>query len=227
VKVDAAKKMLAKADGEEPVLLAPSVLDKLMIDDLPRDVSVEVGVPRDGVMHIDWNGRLYRDGNTISGEADYTWTRKYWYAPIGLEQHLDLVRRAVEVRKKTHGDVELTQYNDDGAYIHLSFSVGTKEINLRRAYEAVRKVCAELEEASERTSDEIGKYIAAIAARVSGWGAETLDALVDAVDKDAKTDEKGRRLEELASRLFEGVKGFSITGRVRTGTEQNRCFHPE
>lgn len=36
-------------------------------------------------MHIEWNGRLFRDGKTISGEADYTWTRKYWYDSLGLE----------------------------------------------------------------------------------------------------------------------------------------------
>ena len=219
--VTAAKKLLAEADGdEESVFLPPAVLDKLSVDDLPPETSVEVGVQKNGVMHLEWNGRLYRDGNTIAGEADHTWTRKYWYAPIGLEQYLDLVRRAVEVRKKTHGDVELSQYDDDGAYVQLSFSVSTKETNLRRAYDEIRKVCAELEEASERTSDEIGKQIAAIAAGVSGWGSESLDSLVEAVDKGANTDEKGRSLEELSSRLFEGVKGFTINGRVRTATEE-------
>jgi len=215
-----AKKLLANADGDEPVFLPPSVLEKLTVEDLPQDVSVEVGVPKDGVMHIEWSGRLYRDGASIAGEADHTWARKYWYAPVGLEQYLDLVRRGVEVRKNTHGDVDLSQYDDDGTYVHLSFSVATKETNLRHAYDEVRKVCAELEEASERTSDEVGRQIAIIAARVSGWGAEDLDALVDAVDKGKNTDEKGRSLEELSSRLFEGVKGFSVTGRVRTATEE-------
>jgi len=114
--VDAAKKLLAEVDGdEESVLLPPTVLDKLSIDNLPPETSVEVGVQKDGVMHLEWSGRLYRDGNTIAGEADHIWTRKYWYAPIGLEQYLDLVRPAVEVRKKTHGDVELSHYDDDEA----------------------------------------------------------------------------------------------------------------
>jgi hypothetical protein len=206
LKPDAAKKLLAEGFSDEPVFLPPSVLDKLSVDDLPRNVSIEVGVLKDGMMHMEWNGRLYRDGKTIAGEADHTWTRKYWYAPLGLEQYLDLVRRAVEARKKTHGDVELSHYDDDGAYVHLSFSVATEETNLRSAYDAVRKVCAELEEAAERTSDEIGTQIAAIAARFSGWGAESLDGLVDAVDKGKNTDEKGRSLEELSSRLFESVK---------------------
>jgi hypothetical protein len=47
---------------------------------------------KNGVLHLDWSGTLYRAGGIIVGEADYTWTRKYWYSPLGLEQYLDLVR---------------------------------------------------------------------------------------------------------------------------------------
>jgi hypothetical protein len=216
-----AKKLLTEAAGEdEPVFLPPSVLEKLNVDDIPEGVSVEVGVRKESVMHIEWSGRLYNRAGAIVGEADHTWTRKYWYAPIGLEHYLDLLRRAVEARKRTHGDVNLTDYDDDGAYVHLNFTVTTNETNLRRGYDAVRKLCAELEEPSERASDELGKQIAAIAARVSGWGAEGLDALVDAIDKSRDTDTKGRSLEELSARLFETVHGFSVTGRVRTATEE-------
>ncbi len=220
MEVNEAKGLLANGDDEEPVFLPPDVLPKLTVDDLPKNIAVEVGVLKDGVMHLDWSGRLYRKGKRILGEADYTWTRKYWYGPIGLEQYLDLVRRAVEVRQKTHGDVSSINYDDDGAYIHLSFSVATSETNLGRAYDTVRKICEELEEAAEQTSDTIGKEIAAIAARLSGWGTASLDALVQAVDKAQTTDDKGRSLEELCSRLFETVPGFTVGGRVRTATEE-------
>jgi hypothetical protein len=216
-----ARALLADAEGDEdPVFLPPAVLPKLTVDDLPDNTFVEVGVPKDEVRNVEWNGRLYREGNQIVGEAEYTWTRKYWYAPIGLEQYLDLVRRAVEVRQKTHGDVSLSHFDDDGAYIHLSFAVQTGEKNLGRAYDSVRKICSELEETSEHASDEIGKQIAALAARLSGWGSESLDALVQAVDKAPTTDDKGRGLEELCSRLFESVKGFTVSGRIRTATEE-------
>src|SRR5436309_2446841 len=131
-----------------------------------------------------------------------------------------LSRRAVEVRQKTHGDVSSINYDDDGAYIHLSFSVATSETNLGRAYDTVRKICEELEETAEQTSVTIGKKIAAIAARLSGWGTASLDALVEAVDKAQTTDDKGRSLEELCSRLFETVPGFTVGGRVRTATEE-------
>jgi hypothetical protein len=221
MEVDTAKSLLANGeDSEAPVFLPPGVLPKLTVDDLPLDTFIEIGVPKDGVMHVEWRGRLYREGEQIVGEADYTWTRKYWYAAVGIEPYLDLVRRAVEVRQKTHGDVSLTNYDDDGAYIHLSFAVASGETNLGRAYDEVRKRCAELEEPAEHASDAIGKQLAALAARLSGWGSEALDSLVQAVDTAPTTDDKGRSLEELCSRLFEMVPGFTISGRTRTATEE-------
>ena len=53
-----------------------------------------------------------------------------------------------------------------------------------------------------------------------------------AVETAPNSDEKGRSLEELSSRLFESVDGFSVTGRVRTSTEEidvsllNDCDDP-
>ena len=115
-------------------------------------------------MVLEWSGRIFREGDQIVGEADYTWTRKYWYLPIGLEQYLDLVRRAVEVREKTHQDVKLNSFEDDGAHIHLTFVIAKGKNNLGEAYGAVRKICAEVEETSEHVADEIGKHVATVAA---------------------------------------------------------------
>jgi hypothetical protein len=171
-------------------------------------------------LHLEWNGTVGRDGNGIYGEADHTWTRKYWYSPLGLEQYLDLVRRAVETRHRVRGDVELTDYDDDGAYIALRFRITTVEKNLGKAYDVIRKIAAEVEEAAEQAADEVGQRIAEVAARLSGWGSETLDALVDAVENATSADDKGRTLEELCSRLFASIPGFFVTGRVRTETEE-------
>lgn len=221
MKTEDAKTMLAAgADSDEPVFLPPGILGSLTSADLPPDTFVEVGTIKDGVRHIEWSGRLYCEDGQIVGEADYTWTRKYWYEPIGLEQYLDLVKRGVEIRQKTHGDVELTNFEDDGAFIQLSFTVSTREANLGRAYDAVRKISRELEETSEKISAEIGKQIAAIAARVSGWGSKDLDSLVQTVETATTTDDKGRSLEELCSRLFESVNGLTVTNRIRTATEE-------
>jgi hypothetical protein len=218
---DEARDLLAASAGDDfPAVLPPSVLSKLTIEDVPEDTRLEIGTVKDAITHLEWSGCLFRDGDQIIGEADYTWTRKYWYAAIGMEQYLDLVRRAVEIRQKVHNDIELTNFEDDGAFIQLTFEVTTDEKNLRAAYDFIRHVCNELEETAERASDEVGKELASIAARLSGWGNKDLDALVNAVDTAATTDDKGRSLEELCSRLFEGVAGFTVTGRLRTATEE-------
>jgi hypothetical protein len=174
---------------------------------------IEVGLPKDGVMHLDWSGRLFKDQDQIKGEADYTWTRKYWYSPIGLEHYLDLVRRAVELRNRVHNDVEITNYDDDGACIQMTFVVSTGE---NRAYHHIKLLCNELEETAEKAADEAGKRLSEIASRVSGWGSQSLDALVNAVEKASSNDERGRSLEELISRLFEAIPGFTVTERIRT-----------
>jgi len=207
-------------DDESPVELPASVLPKLTINDLRDGMTIQIGTKKEGVLHLDWNGTLGRDGNEIYGEADHTWTRKYWYSPLGLEQYLDLVRRAVETRHRVRGDVELTDYDDDGAYVALRFRINTEEKNLGNAYDAIRKIADEVEETAEQAADEVGQRIAEVAARLSGWGSETLDALVDAVETARTPDDKGRTLEELCSRLFASVPGFFVTGRVRTETEE-------
>lgn len=205
---------------EDPIVLPPAILSDIEAIDIPDGALVQVGKLKDGIIHIDWNGTLRQDRGMIVGEADYTWTRKYWYSPVGLEQYLDIVRRAVEVRAATKGDVKLTHFEDDGAYIQMTFEVRSNETNLKKGFDRVREVCGQLEESAESASDEVGKRIVEVAARVSGWGSQTLDQLVEAVEKAASTDTKGRSLEELMSRLFESVGGFTVTDRVRTATEE-------
>ena len=225
--------ILTSYDGaEEPAVLPKSVLADIRVSDVPENVYIQIGTLKDQTIHLDWSGQLFvRDGKLV-GEADYTWTRKYWYQPIGLEPYLDLVRRAVETRAKTHGDVALTHFDDDGAYIQMTFDVTTDATNLRKGFDAVSGVCTQLEETAARASDEAGSRIAEIASRISGWGTQSLDDLVTAVETAPNSDEKGRSLEELSSRLFESVDGFSVTGRVRTSTEEidvsllNDCEDP-
>lgn len=221
MKVEQARAQLQSgSDDEWPVLLPRSVLSRLTIDDIPEGVSINVGTVKGGVNHLDWSGRLYREGAAIMGEADHTWTRKYWYQPLGLEQYLDLVRRAVETRERTHHDVHVIHQDDDGAYIQFMFSIQTVDQNLGQAYNTILRIAAEVEEAAQQAVDEIGTRIAEIAARLSGWGSESIDTLVDRVDAATSADDKGRSLEELCARLFDSVPGFTVTQRIRTATEE-------
>ncbi len=221
MKVEEARARLAAAEGDEaPVELPASVLAKLTIGDVPDGVLFQVGTFKEGALHLDWSGTFRREGDRVFGEADHTWTRKYWYAPVGLEQYLDLVRRAVERRKRVHGDVELIHYDDDGAYVVLYFRIYTAETNLRSICNEVQRIDTEIEETAQQAADEVGQRLVEIAARLSGWGSESMDDLVGAVETARTTDEKGRTLEELCSRLFASVPGLTVTGRIRTETEE-------
>ncbi len=208
------------ASDEEPIHLPPSVLKELSVADIPEDVQLEVGTLKDGVIHIDWDGAIVNEGGAIKAYARNLHTRKYWYEPIGLENYLDLVRRAVEVRNSHRGDVALGDWDDDGAYINLSYSITVPETNLGRAYEHIRRVCAEIEEAANDATTKVGLLLSEVAQRVSGWGATPMDQLVNAVDKGKSADEKGRALEELMCKLLETIPGFKVAERVRTATEE-------
>lgn len=219
--VDDARARLGALDPDDgPAELPSTILAKLTLDDMADGAEFQVGSLKDGVVHLDWNGTVRREGARLVGEADHTWTRKYWYDAIGLEQYLDLVRRAVEVRHRVHGDVALTHYDDDGAYVALRFQIDTAETNLRRAYDELRRIAEEVEEAARQAADEVGLRLAEIAARLSGWGSRSHDVLVDAVGTAQTADEKGRSLEELCSQLFSSVPGLTVNGRVRSQTEE-------
>ncbi|KMS51562.1 hypothetical protein [Sphingobium cupriresistens] len=215
-----ARRILQTASDDEPVTIPATILRKLDLQDIPEGAGLQVGIVSDQVHKLDWNGTIYHRAGKLIGEADHTWTRKYWYSPIGLEQYLDLVRRAVEARQKTCDDVEVTAQDDDGAYIAFRFEISTTETNLGAAYTAVRKISDQVEEAAQEAANEVGKRIAEIAARLSGWGTDSLDSLVDAVENATSAQAKGRSLEELCSRLFETVPGMAVTQRILTETEE-------
>jgi hypothetical protein len=84
--------------------------------DVPEDSAFQVGSTNGQFIQLDWQGTLRREGDQFVAEAECLNSRKYWYSPLGLEQFMDLVRRSVETRQRTRGDVALQDYDDDGAY---------------------------------------------------------------------------------------------------------------
>jgi hypothetical protein len=61
MEADTAKSSLADGAGtEEPVFPPPDVLPKLTLHDLPQDSIVEIGVPKDSVMHLEWIGNFLK-----------------------------------------------------------------------------------------------------------------------------------------------------------------------
>ena len=62
------------------------------------------------------------DKNEFQVIYDELITRKYWDGPIGLKLYMETKMDVIEERSKEVGDVNLEDYDDDGAYIHLVYS---------------------------------------------------------------------------------------------------------
>lgn len=205
------------------VHLPEGVLKELTLADLPEEVEVGVGELIDGITHVDWPGCLFRTGDALSAKVDLGWTKKYWSSPIGLAEYLDLVRRAIEKRERTHGDASVIAHDDDDEpWVQLVFELtGLPTKSLGDALSAARKRTDELIEPAQAAEREAGRVISELAQRLDGWGALPFDALLDQIDSPTNNaNTKGRVLEELTARLFETVPGLSAIGRVRTATEE-------
>jgi hypothetical protein len=199
---DEAKVVLTSGDADEPVILPPAILKQLTAANLPVDVRLEVGTEKDGVVHIEWEGCIFKKDGSLVIEGRYSWTRKYWDAPLGLAHYLDLVRRTIESQGKEIGDVRLVDFEDDGAWVHLTYELPAKEDNLGKCYALALKVSKRLEEAADRATTEVGKLVSSFAQRISGWDALPLTDLVKTVEASKDTDQKGRALESLVARLL-------------------------
>lgn len=218
----AEERIQAGQPDEEEVTLTDDILEGISADEIPLHTLIAIGTNKDGVINFDWNGKIQKDEHDgrLFGLVDYTFPRKYWYAPLGLEYYMDLISRAVQVRQKTKGDVEHIHYDDDGAYVHLVFSIHSDCRMLLDAYREIRKVSIELQDVGERTLRETEELHSKAVDRLSGLGPESLESLLRAVENSQTPDEKGRALEKLTSRLLETVAGFTANSRVRTATEE-------
>lgn len=106
----------------------------------------------------------------------------------------------------------------------LLATLGRKETTIRLWSLDARKLLAVGNSHSESTTHqgaiEVDRLIGTVATRISVWGSDDLELLVSRVETASTSDDKGRRLEELCSRLFETIEGFTVTERIRTATEE-------
>lgn len=205
---------------EEPIFLSPVELAFLTAEDIPENVMLSVGQSKDGMIHTEWDGYFFKEGNELKAYCQYIWTRKYWDAPLGMPFYLDLVKRCIETREKTRKDVRFLHWDDDGAFIHLSYEYSNFPNELIDAYDEVIKRQSWLEEPAESVARNAGILASITAQKVSGWGSSSPEELVDIVETAKTNDDKGRSLEELITRLFSTIPGFTVSGRVRTETEE-------
>ncbi len=88
----------------------------------------------------------FRDG-LASAQVEDMGRRKLWDGEIGFPRFMDAMRRAVQQRGETLGDVTERQFEDDGDYILLQYKVAlTRDMEIQEAVTHVESVIGELQE---------------------------------------------------------------------------------
>ncbi len=77
--------------------------------------------------------------------------RKYWDHKFGASQYVEAMKEAVEARKKTDGNVQFDEIEDDGAHIFFRYKIFLLEDMLvGKAFKRFREIVEEIEGHTER-----------------------------------------------------------------------------
>jgi hypothetical protein len=212
---------LASAGDDEPVPILVNDLRTLTADDVPEDVAVQpCHKIEENLRALAIEGVIARgDTSPLVAFMEEFHSRSTWVLPLGVEEYCALVREAVAQRQRSRGDVELVQAAADATHVRVEYAIPYAGTNLRDALDHALSVQAELLEVAEAVAAGVEDVVAAAEKRLQGWGADALESLVDRM-RDGTAHEKGLALEELVSRLFNAVPGFTATGRILTETEE-------
>ena len=137
----------------ENVWVVPKGLLKgIHINELPKDVEFELcNRYEENTIFLDSvPTRLRRtDNSKVTVVFDDSGTRKYWDGQIGFKPYMEAKRAVVEERMKEVGDITFKSYEDDGAYIWLSYSAEIETELCDTAVEMAEQIAAEIEGAAE------------------------------------------------------------------------------
>lgn len=94
--------------------------------------------------------RVQRIGdNRVRLEFEDSGTRKYWDGTIGFKAYMETKKGIVEERTVQVGDITLTGYEDDGAWIHLAYTAEAEVEKVSTAVELAEQIVEEIEGATE------------------------------------------------------------------------------
>lgn len=113
------------SEGDDKVIIPISVLKGESIEDWPSNTTIEICDAADGnaiILHNTPTTITKLNSGEIQIEFDETITRKYWDAPIGLKLWMETKRDIIAERGSQVGDVSVDSYEDDGAWISLTYS---------------------------------------------------------------------------------------------------------
>jgi hypothetical protein len=138
-------------DGETWYLPKGLIVDS-PVNQLPETAVFEIcDRVEDSIIMMDTIPiRVQRVGsNRVRLEFDDSGTRKYWDGTIGFKTYMETKKGILEERATQVGDIALTGYEDDGAWIHLAYSAKVEVEKVSTAVELAEQIVAEIEGATE------------------------------------------------------------------------------
>lgn len=77
--------------------------------------------------------------------------RKYWNHKFGALQYIDVMKKAIEIRKESDKDVEFIEIEDDGAHIFFRYNIFLfEDMSIDRALQRFQEIVQEIEGHTER-----------------------------------------------------------------------------
>lgn len=211
------------AQSEEAAHLCPSETEGVLISDIPEDVEIEISdLDGKGIRIIQLEGTFRRQNRKLHLHMAHDWYRKWWTAPLGMAYHMDLIKRLVEFRQKEEQNIEGIDFDDEGDWCHLYYSIIIPDEfeTLYEAYGYGIDFSIWKDRILHNIQTEIGAIVNKIANEYSSFKSLGFQELAEKVENEKDSNIKGRLLEELMNKFFSAVDGFEVIERLRTETEE-------
>ncbi len=140
------------SDDGETWYLPKGLIGETLVNQLPETAIFEIcdSVERSIVMVSTVPFRVQKIGeDRVRLEFEDSGTRKYWDGTVGFKAYMETKKSIVEERASQVGDIVFNGYEDDGAWIHLTYSAEAEVLKVSTAVELAEQIVQEIEGATE------------------------------------------------------------------------------
>jgi len=140
------------SEGDDRWVLPKYLLKGLRVADLPEGAIFQVcDRIEESVIILDSIPIYIRRTNTCDVEVEFEdmGRRKYWDGQIGFKPYMEAKKAVIEERSAELDDIKLTSYDDDGDYIHLTYSANLNADSCATIVELAEQIIGEIEGATE------------------------------------------------------------------------------
>ena len=158
------EEFLTEDDGENSINIPKKFLNNFPIEDLREDVVIcPCSDIQEGMVILD-NDVQYSirkvEGNNLQIDFSEIGRRKYWDGEIGYKLYMETRREIIEERERELGDIKFEDYDDDGDYIHMNYTLNFETENVAIAIQYAEQIIEEIDGALELTLGKPFKLIA-------------------------------------------------------------------